>query len=145
MWYVAEWQIPTAWLSDQYTTSRVIEDRFPSLNIAHIESQINQNLSRSYLHHGHDDKNEYKELDRHPNELREWVDPEPDQGFNTLGSIAKCHKTKPMLDDLMFTRYSQGRQVESDKTVLGPKLFFVTGLVIFVTAVARLDCPDLLG
>ena len=29
--------------------------------------------------------------------------------------------------------------------VLGPKLFFVTGLVIFVTAVARLVCPDLLG
>ena len=30
-------------------------------------------------------------------------------------------------------------------TVLGPKLIFVTGLVIFVTAVARLVCPDLLG
>ena len=29
--------------------------------------------------------------------------------------------------------------------VLGPKLFFVTGLVIFVSAVARLVCPDLLG
>ena len=29
--------------------------------------------------------------------------------------------------------------------VLGPKLIFVTGLVIFVTAVARLVCPDLLG
>ena len=29
--------------------------------------------------------------------------------------------------------------------ILGPKLFFVTGLVIFVTAVARLVCPDLLG
>ena len=29
--------------------------------------------------------------------------------------------------------------------VLGPKLFFVTGLVIFVTPVARLVCPDLLG
>ena len=29
--------------------------------------------------------------------------------------------------------------------VLGPKLFFVTGLVIFATAVARLVCPDLLG
>ena len=29
--------------------------------------------------------------------------------------------------------------------VLGPKLFFVTGLVIFVTAVARLVCLDLLG
>ena len=28
---------------------------------------------------------------------------------------------------------------------LGPKLIFVTGLVIFVTAVARLVCPDLLG
>ena len=29
--------------------------------------------------------------------------------------------------------------------LLGPKLFFVTGLVIFVTAVARLVCPDMLG
>ena len=29
--------------------------------------------------------------------------------------------------------------------ILGPKLFFVTGLVIFATAVARLVCPDLLG
>ena len=29
--------------------------------------------------------------------------------------------------------------------ILGPKLFFVTGLVIFVTAAARLVCPDLLG
>ena len=29
--------------------------------------------------------------------------------------------------------------------VLGPKLFFVTGLVIFAIAVARLVCPDLLG
>ena len=29
--------------------------------------------------------------------------------------------------------------------VLGPKLFFVTDLVQFVTAVARLVCPDLLG
>ena len=29
--------------------------------------------------------------------------------------------------------------------VLGPKLFFVAGLVIFVTAVARLVCPDRLG
>ena len=28
--------------------------------------------------------------------------------------------------------------------LLGPKLFFVTGLVIFVTAVARLVCPDLI-
>ena len=31
------------------------------------------------------------------------------------------------------------------RDLLGPKLFFVTGLVIFVTAVARLVCPDLLG
>ena len=29
--------------------------------------------------------------------------------------------------------------------MVGSKLFFVTGLVIFITAVARLDCPDLLG
>ena len=29
--------------------------------------------------------------------------------------------------------------------LLGPKLIFVTGLVNFVTAVARLVCPDLLG
>ena len=29
--------------------------------------------------------------------------------------------------------------------LLGPNLFFVTGLVIFATAVARLVCPDLLG
>ena len=28
--------------------------------------------------------------------------------------------------------------------ILGPKLIFVTGLVKFVTAVARLVCPDLL-
>ena len=28
--------------------------------------------------------------------------------------------------------------------ILGPKLFFVTGLVKFVTVVARLVCPDLL-
>ena len=31
------------------------------------------------------------------------------------------------------------------KHVPGPKLIFVTGLVTFVTAVARLACPDLLG
>ena len=35
------------------------------------------------------------------------------------------------------------RQMRPD--VLGPKIFFVTGLVIFATAVARLVCPDLLG
>ena len=29
--------------------------------------------------------------------------------------------------------------------VLGPELIFPTGLVKFVTAVARLVCPDLLG
>ena len=29
--------------------------------------------------------------------------------------------------------------------ILGPKLFFVTGLVIFITVIARLVCPDLLG
>ena len=29
--------------------------------------------------------------------------------------------------------------------LLGPKLIFVAGLVILVTAVARLVCPDLLG
>ena len=29
--------------------------------------------------------------------------------------------------------------------LLGPKLFFVTGLVIFATAVASLVSPDLLG
>ena len=29
--------------------------------------------------------------------------------------------------------------------ILGPKIFFVTGLVIFATALARLVCPDLLG
>ena len=31
------------------------------------------------------------------------------------------------------------------KVTLGPKLIFVTGLEIFVTAVARLVCPDLHG
>ena len=30
-------------------------------------------------------------------------------------------------------------------SLLGPKLIFVTGFVKFVTAVARLVCPDLLG
>ena len=29
--------------------------------------------------------------------------------------------------------------------LLGPKLFFVPGLVLSITAVARLDYPDLLG
>ena len=29
--------------------------------------------------------------------------------------------------------------------ILGPKLIFVTGLVMFVPAAARLVCPDLLG
>ena len=29
--------------------------------------------------------------------------------------------------------------------ILGPELIFVTGFVKFVTAVARLVCPDLLG
>ena len=33
----------------------------------------------------------------------------------------------------------------SFRRILGPKLIFVSGLVIFVTAVARLVCPDLLG
>ena len=33
----------------------------------------------------------------------------------------------------------------SIEEILGPKLFFVTGLVIFGTAVTRLVCPDLLG
>ena len=32
-----------------------------------------------------------------------------------------------------------------DLYVLGPKIFFVTGLVMFVTAIARLVCLDLLG
>ena len=41
----------------------------------------------------------------------------------------------------------KGKQVASflGGTVLDPKLFFVTGLVIFATAVASLVCPDLLG
>ena len=41
----------------------------------------------------------------------------------------------------------QGFLVRSWTTnnVLGSKLFFVTGLVIFVAVVAKLDCPDLLG
>ena len=34
------------------------------LCITHIECQINQNQSRSYLHHG-DDKDKDEELDRH--------------------------------------------------------------------------------
>ena len=41
-----------------------------------------------------------------------------------------------------------GRQISMAPNfnyVLGPKLIFVTGLVIFVTAVAILVCPDLLG
>ena len=37
------------------------------------------------------------------------------------------------------------RKADTLTSVLGPKLFFVTGLVISVTAVARLVCPDLLG
>ena len=32
-----------------------------------------------------------------------------------------------------------------EEGILGLELFFVTGLVKFVTAVARLVCPDLLG
>ena len=35
--------------------------------------------------------------------------------------------------------------ISLETPVLGPKLIFVTGLVKFVTAVARLVCPDLLG
>ena len=37
-------------------------------------------------------------------------------------------------------------RVESTRSLLqGPKLFYVTGSVIFATAVARLVCPYLLG
>ena len=35
-------------------------------------------------------------------------------------------------------------ETEAEK-LLGPKLFFVTGLVIFAKALARLVCLDLLG
>ena len=44
---------------------------------------------------------------------------------------------------------SLGRQnvdnMTEEEVLLDPKLFFVTCLVIFVTAVARPVCPDLLG
>ena len=43
-------------------------------------------------------------------------------------------------------RDGRGREARAAAIVLlGPKLFFVTGLVTFVTAVARLVCPDLIG
>ena len=41
--------------------------------------------------------------------------------------------------------HSTQREYSTSKSILGPKLFFVTGLVLFVTAEARLVCPDLLG
>ena len=43
-----------------------------------------------------------------------------------------------------FSNHSIGCKISKD-IILGPKLFFVRGLVIFVTAVARLVCLDLLG
>ena len=45
---------------------------------------------------------------------------------------------------LQFARIPRSRD-GSRRNALGPKLFFVTGLVIFVIAVAILVCPDLLG
>ena len=42
-----------------------------------------------------------------------------------------------------YTRYRH--RIRLPTTVLGTKLIFVTGLVKFVTAVARLVCPDQLG
>ena len=39
----------------------------------------------------------------------------------------------------------EGKDAHMSHDITGPKLFFVTGLVIFVTTVARLVCPDLLG
>ena len=44
-----------------------------------------------------------------------------------------------------ITRVKLGATNVIVSVVLGPKLFFVTGLVNLVTAVARLVCPDLLG
>ena len=48
-------------------------------------------------------------------------------------------------DRQCYVTLTQEGQDEQDTQVLGPKLFFVAGLVIFATAVARLVCPDLLG
>ena len=44
-----------------------------------------------------------------------------------------------------ITRVKLGATNVIVSVVLGPKFFFVTGLVNFVTAVARLVCPDLVG
>ena len=56
--------------------------------------------------------------------------------------VVDLHRATPTEDDNIGPNLRPNR---SRITVLGPKLFFVTGLVIFVTAVARLVCPDLLG
>ena len=48
-------------------------------------------------------------------------------------------------DNGSFVLQRNNDEASWEATVLGLKLFFVTGLVIFATAVARLLCPDLLG
>ena len=51
-----------------------------------------------------------------------------------------------MLDSLARSQTHESPHVQLGlDLILGPKLFFVTGLVIFIAAVARPDCPDLLG
>ena len=50
----------------------------------------------------------------------------------------------PLASQLAYKGWHD-ESAQGARDVLGPKLIFVTGLVMFVTAVARLVCPDLLG
>ena len=59
--------------------------------------------------------------------------------------MPRFHSTVVYLSITKLTQYRFGLPIPNAADVLGPELIFVTGLVIFVTAVARLVCPDLLG
>ena len=67
----------------------------------------------------------------------------------TPDEFYRCHNTMQYLPfENIALENSEKERFDLFKAIynlLGPKLFFPTGLVIFVTAVARLVCPDLLG
>ena len=63
-----------------------------------------------------------------------------------VGSSFSCPRYVWRSEYILLSRSKQGvcRGLFLS-SVLGPKLIFVTGLVKFITGVARLVCPDLLG
>ena len=70
-----------------------------------------------------------------------------DDSAVTTTTTVVCNNDESAVDRLISEKAKVGtfKMSISSEGVLGPKLFFVTGLVMFATAVARLVCPDLLG